>query len=167
MAENGNLSPQSQLLRDWAGAEQLVRRLAGEAVHREAQCGVLPYVKHPAILVQVALRETFRPKSPLESFSDAQPRLKPQTAEEEKLIPIDELLGQYDYKKQSIEIFTKNITHFAKSELNYAEGQQTDWKPFLRLRLRAFKSLLSESHEFIAQLISWMVLGVVEPLSER
>jgi hypothetical protein len=138
----------------------------------------------------------------LESFSDAQPRLKPQTAEEEKLIPIDELLGQYDYKKQSIEIFTKNITHFAKSELNcdvasleyivrihehahallhlgvswddepslmhnYAEGQQTDWKPFLRLRLRAFKSLLSESHEFIAQLISWMVLGVVEPLSER
>ena len=202
MAENGNLSPQSQLLRDWAGAEQLVRRLAGEAVHREAQCGVLPYVKHPAILVQVALRETFRPKSPLESFSDAQPRLKPQTAEEEKLIPIDELLGQYNYKKRSIEIFAKNIIHFAESELkcdvgsleyvvrihehahallhlgvswddepslmrNYTEGQQTDWKPFLRLRSRAFKSLQSESHEFIAQLISWVVLGVVEPLSER
>jgi hypothetical protein len=200
--ESGNLDPRSQALQDWVKAELLVRRLAGEPVHRDAQCGLLPRVKHPAVLVQASLQETFRPNSPLEVFSDAQPRFRPQSQEEEKLIPIDELLGQYNYKKRSIEIFAKNIIHFAESELkcdvgsleyivriheyahallhlgvswddepllirNYTEGQRTDWKPFLRARSRAFKSLRSESHEFIAQLISWVALGVAEPLSER
>jgi hypothetical protein len=135
-------------------------------------------------------------------FSDAQPRLRPRTQEEEKLIPIDELLGKYNYRKRSIEIFTKNILHFAESELkcdvssleylvriheyahalvhlgvswddepslirNYTGGQQTDWKPFLRTRSGAFRSLRSDFHEFIAQVVSWMVIGVLEPLSER
>ena len=200
--ESGNLDPRSQALQDWVNAELLVRRLAGEPVHRDPQCGLLPRVKHPAVLVQASLQETFRPNSPLEVFSDAQPRFRPQSQEEEKLIPIDELLGQYNYRKRSIEIFAKNIIHFAESELkcdvgrleyivriheyahallhlgvswddepslirNHTDGQQTDWKPFLQTRSVAFRSLRSDFHEFIAQVISWMVIGVLEPLGER
>lgn len=167
-----------------------------------AQCGLLPRIKHPAVLVQASPQETFRPNSPVEIFSDAQPRFRPQAPEEENLIPIDEVLGRYNYRRRTIEIFYKNIAYFAEAELkcdvssleyvvriheyahalvhlgvswddepslirNYTEGQQTDWKPFLHTRSGAFRSLRSDFHEFIAQVVSWMVIGVLEPLSER
>jgi hypothetical protein len=115
--EGKRSASRSQVLRDWATAELLVRRLSGECVYREAQCGLLPRVEHPAILVQAAMQEVFRPHSPLEIFSDEQPSFKPQRQEEEGLIPIDEVLGRYDHKSRSIHIFVKNVTHFASAAL--------------------------------------------------
>ena len=201
MPADENTGSQPCALHDWASSEMAMRRLSGEPIRRDAQCGLLPRVTHPAILLQAALQETFRPNSPVEMYSDAQPRFRPLANEPESLIPIDELLGQYNYRKRSIEIFKRNIAYFSNSLAcdltnleyivrlheyghalfhtglawsdeaslmgNYPPGQHTDWKPFLQQRSRAFRSLQSELHEFIAQLLTWMALGVVEPLAER
>jgi hypothetical protein len=50
---------------------------------------------------------------------------------------------------------------------DYPDGQQTDWNLFLRRRSEAFGSLPNDVHEFLAQLVSWITVGVVKPLSYR
>jgi hypothetical protein len=60
---------------------------------------------------------------------------------------------------------------FWKDELalirDYPAGQETDWKPFLDRRSEAFGSLADDVHEFLAQLVSWITVGVLEPRSYR
>ena len=50
---------------------------------------------------------------------------------------------------------------------NYFPGQESDWKSFLRGRSVAFRSLSPEVHELLAQVVCWITLGMLEPLSHR
>jgi hypothetical protein len=78
----------------------------------------MPIIEHPALLIQAALQETFRPTSPIEIYSDDEPIFRPKSAEEDGWIPIDEILGTYDYKTQTITIFHRNIDKFAREQFN-------------------------------------------------
>jgi hypothetical protein len=50
---------------------------------------------------------------------------------------------------------------------DYPGRQETDWNPFLRRRSEAFRSLTDDVHEFLAQLVSWITVGMLEPRSYR
>jgi hypothetical protein len=60
---------------------------------------------------------------------------------------------------------------FWKDELglirDYPNGGETDWNTFLSRRSEAFRSLPDEVHEFLAQLVSWITVGMLEPRSYR
>lgn len=103
---------------EWAIAEHLTQRLSGSPNRRDTVLGSLPGITHPAILVQAALEETFRPASPTEVYSDEQPIFTPQLAEQERCVPIDVLFGCYSWKSRIIKIFHKNIVHFAITKFN-------------------------------------------------
>lgn len=95
-----------------------VKRLLDGAPSRRRllQSIAMPIPEHPAVLIQAALQETFRPRSPIEIYSDDQPSFRPQSPEEEGLVPIDILFGKYDYKTQTITIFHRNIERFASKQ---------------------------------------------------
>ncbi len=178
------------------------RRVLGRNTRRKIHPGTIPLVQHPAVLVQAAFQEIFRPTSPTEIYSEDQPTFMPRSAEEEDWIPIDVLLGCYRPQNRTIFIFHRNIEHCATHRLHcdvsdleivvrlheyahalvhlgvfwpeecdvirdYLRDQETDWKAFLRNRSKAFRSLQSDAHEFLAQILSWVTIGVFEPISRR
>jgi len=185
-----------------AVAEFCAQRCLGGPDRHNSTVGSLAGIEHPAILIQGAFQEIFRPVSPSEVYSDEQPFFVPQSAEQESLLPIDILFGRYFWKTRTIKIFHKNIAHFATSKFkspeldlqlivrlheyahalihlglfwkdeprlirDYPSGQESDWKPFLRERSAAFRSLPGDVHEFVAQVVCWMTIGKVEPFSYR
>ena len=105
-------------LNEWAKTEICVHLLGGSPNRHDTELGRLPRIEHPAILTQAALEETFRPASPLEVYSDDQPSFTPQAPEQENWIPIDVLLGIYQFRSRKIKIFHKNIVYFADATFN-------------------------------------------------
>lgn len=99
-------------LKEWAEAMVAAHVLAGGPLRRGRSRPLL-CLQHPAVLIQAALQETFRPTSPVEVYSDHRPDFAPQTAEQEEWIPIDILLGCYEPSSREIKIFIRNIIHFA------------------------------------------------------
>ncbi len=185
-----------------ARAYVVTRRCSGRGSRGDIQPGTIPLVQHPAVLIQAALQETFRPTAPTEVYSEDQPSFMPRSAEEENWIPIDMLLGCYTMKTRTVTIFHRNIERFANHPLQcnvsdletivrlheYAHalvhlgvfwpeeskvirdclmGQETNWNAFLRDRSRAYRSLQSDTHEFLAQTLSWITIGVLQPLTRR
>lgn len=71
----------------------------------------------PSVLIQSVIGQVFRPVSPMEDYSEEQPRFFPQSPEDEALIPIDELLGRYVPAEVTIRIFIKNIERYANKPL--------------------------------------------------
>lgn len=102
------------VLREWAEAMVAAHILAGGPL-RGGWSRPLLSIAHPAVLIQAALQETFRPTSPAEVYSDDRPAFAPETAEQEEWIPIDILLGCYDPSRREIKIFTRNVIHFAST----------------------------------------------------
>jgi hypothetical protein len=178
-----------------------LHRLSGRGNRREIPPGTVPNVYHPAVLIQAAFQETFRPASPIEVYSEDQPVI-PRSAAEEGWIPIDVLLGCYRPRNRTILIFRRNIERFANNPLHcdvsdleaivrlheyahalvhlgvfwpeesevirdYLRGKETDWNAFLRNRSKAFRSLDSAAHEFLAQTLSWVAIGVLQPIYKR
>ena len=176
----------------------ITQRLGGRNMRRGIQPGKVLFAEHPAVLVQAAFLETFRPTSPTEVYSDKMPNFIPSSREEEGWIPIDVLLGSYKPKTRTIVIYRKPIARFASHPLKcgvsdlefivrlheyahalvhvgvlwpeepdvlrkYLQGQETDWRAFVRDRSKAFRVLDTQTGEFLAQTLCWMAMGVVEP----
>lgn len=71
---------------------------------------------HPAVLIQHLTKHVFRPAAPVEFYSQDRPLLPPNF--DEGLVPIDILLGRYFPSDMRIEIYIRNIEHYAKSTFN-------------------------------------------------
>lgn len=202
MKHERQLEPTPEPLAEWAKCELAMHLLANEPNRRDAELGSIPPLEHPAILIQAALQEIFRPSSPLEIYSDEQPTFTPPSPQEDPWIPIDILLGCYQPKVRTIRIFHRNVQHFAGTAFrcgvsdlelivrlhefahalihlgvfskddvkvirDYPPTTETDWGPFLRTRSRAFRSLHGHAHEFLAQVLCWATIGMLQPLSDR
>ena len=128
MCSKTHPKPTTEALAEWAKAMLVMQLLRDNCRHTEF--GSLPRVDHPAILMQAAIQETFRPASPTEVYSDARPIFVAPSPEAEGQIPIDILLGCYLSRTRTIKIFCKNIAHFASTEFNC---NATDLEVIVRL----------------------------------
>ena len=73
---------------------------------------------HPAVAIQLATDEVFRPSSPMEVYSDERPFFVPQDHEQEDWIPIDVLLGRYIPTERKIKVFRLNIEQYSRHPFN-------------------------------------------------
>jgi hypothetical protein len=102
-------------LADWARSMEGTPRAFGCPNRLDVELGSIAPIEHPALLIQAALREVFRPTTPTEVYSDEQPVFIQPPPQKDSWIPIDVLLGNYDPKTRTIRIFYKNIQHFAET----------------------------------------------------
>lgn len=117
MREKRHPEATPEALAEWAQAVRVMDGLARWGSRRDSD-GSIPPVEHPAILIQAALQETFRPASPTEIYSDDRPTFVPRSPQEEDWVPIDILLGCYQARNRTIRIFHRNIQHFASAEFH-------------------------------------------------
>jgi len=73
-------------------------------------------------------------------------------------------LHEYAHALIHLGLFWKDEPSLIRS---YPPGKESDWKSFLRTRSVAFRSLPAEVHEFLAQAVCWITIGMLEPLSHR
>lgn len=175
-------------LTEWATVERVTKRL----LHSPQTPG-MELLEPSALLWQVCgfsmssfgAQEYFSPKQPSVANADRPPHHGDE-------LPIDILFGTYQPRTRRIELFHKNIAHYApafKAEFaqllkivrlhEYAHALvhlgtevqdvpadlrlvdadgQTDWPAFEVVRTRQYEAIDSETHEFLAQALTYAAL---------
>ena len=170
----------------WAEAQ-----MVAEVLMREPLQQPVPQ-EEPPVLIQRVTGNVFLCGGVVEHFSRETPTWAPQSAEEEKLRPLNVLYGCYDDANRSIEIFVNRIQRDAH-EFNcnpcelikiiriheyahaivhlgvraneshiwlrkWADKLKTDWGIFHEARNTSFLMLPDNTHEFLAQAITYAAL---------
>jgi hypothetical protein len=88
-------------------------------------CGVqksrVPEI-HPTVLLEQAIQHVYLGRGPSEQYSSARPALNPHTPDDDLLIPIDEVLANYDDRQRCIIIYIYNVRATA-TRLNCSEEE--------------------------------------------
>jgi len=170
--------------RDWATAVKVTQRMITPKMVE------IPTIPHPSAIAEVGAGAMRLQAPPTEVFSNEKPIFTPEDPDDDDLLPIDILFGQYDRRRLRITIYIDNIELYAKPRLNceaddllylvrlheyahslvhqgvprWVEGNElrrlnnsgeTDWSSHRRRRACLASRLGEDTHEFLAQAISW------------